>query len=203
MNLSDYYRIYYTRLLSFGELLTSDKDLAYDLTQQTFERALKYPYNPEFGRGVYGYLAMLLKGVYMDYLRARTAERENLGESTEWDDRWLSLSYNPILTFIEVIDLKAAIRRLGPLQREVLRLYLWGYTPTEIAQRLQVTDRSVRRWLIQIKHDLKLPPPVKEPTLSPLQPEPLRVREPALNMQVPIVQEPDGIRVSGHVGGAS
>jgi RNA polymerase sigma-70 factor (ECF subfamily) len=51
-------------------------------------------------------------------------------------------------------ELQAVTQRCAAVEREALEMRLQGHTIEEIAKRLQRSQRTVRRWLEAIRHDL-------------------------------------------------
>lgn len=95
--------------------------------------------------------ARAMRQILVDYARSRLAARrrdEDAGEDVAGDEQWRALRRHAN----DLIDLDAALDRLEPTQPRLVEIILCrcfaGYTDPEIADLLEVSERTVRRdWL--------------------------------------------------------
>lgn len=126
-----------------------DRADAEDLTQQTFERALRaWPRFDPVRAAPKTWLLAIARNIVIDHYRARRAEEplDELGRDEPYADAAETLGLDP--------DLATALAQLSPRDREVVALRFGGdLTGPEIADELglslanvqQILSRSLRR----------------------------------------------------------
>ena len=154
MNLEDYYAQHIPRLRKYAEFLTEDTHEAHDLIQETFELAIRYPYNPTKGKGVYGYLIMLLKSAFLHLKDKESNRYTHMGDEVTFDDVGLQAADNPWPGIIRAIDLRERVEKMEPILREMALLLIEGYTGEEIAQQLHIPVRTANWRLERIRRAL-------------------------------------------------
>lgn len=154
MNLEDYYTQYAKPLHGYAKLLTYDPDQAADLVQETLEKAIEYPYNPSKGKGVYGYLIMVMRSVFL-----QQQERDVLHTSTfdcELEDVVATASHNPWPGVIRSIDLRERLEVMPPLRQKIAVLFIQGYTIDEILESIRIPRSTIHWHLEKIRVELGL-----------------------------------------------
>ena len=142
--LSTLFERYSDRLYSYFLRMTYDKALSDDLTQDVFERIIKYrkTYRKEFRFGPW--LFRVAHNVRMDHYRSQKKKKvEGIAPDT------LRLSENTLEAGIEKRqmerDIESALRQLKPAHREVLLLTRYQKMKyREVAELLQVTESTIK-----------------------------------------------------------
>lgn len=152
-------KFYYPFVLKFLLKLTSNKDIAEDLVQETFIKIInnidKFNIN---GKASFNtYLITIAKNTYIDYLRKihkelQEIDIESIPDKNNFENNYFKTeNYNLILEKIENLPL---------VQKEAIKLkYLEGYTLEEIARIQNVESKTIKSRLFEgrkkLKDDLK------------------------------------------------
>ena len=123
---------------------------AADLAQDTFVRVLLRPQVLSTLREPRAYLSTLAKGVVSEHWRRQALERAYLDALAAMPQP-LALSPEERLELLQTLDeIDAMLDGLAPKAREAFVLsQLEGLTYTAIAERLQTSERTVKRYMQQ------------------------------------------------------
>ena len=123
---------------------------AADLAQDTFVRVLLRPQVLPTLREPRAYLSTLAKGVVSEHWRRQALERAYL-ETLALLPEPLALSPEERLSLLQTLDeIDAMLDGMSPKAREAFVLsQLEGLTYAAIAERLQISERTVKRYLQQ------------------------------------------------------
>jgi len=123
---------------------------AADLAQDTFVRVLLRPQVLPTLREPRAYLSTLAKGVVSEHWRRQALERAYL-EALALMPEPLALSPEERLELLQTLDeIDAMLDGLAPKAREAFVLsQLEGLTYAAIAERLQISERTVKRYMQQ------------------------------------------------------
>lgn len=123
---------------------------AADLAQDTFVRVLLRPQVLPTLREPRAYLSTLAKGVVSEHWRRQALERAYL-ETLALLPEPLALSPEERLSLLQTLDeIDAMLDGLSPKAREAFVLsQLEGLTYASIAERLQISERTVKRYMQQ------------------------------------------------------
>jgi RNA polymerase sigma-70 factor (ECF subfamily) len=147
MTADETYRRFFPLVRHHCRRLVGDEGLASDLAQETFIRLLKSRELSGGEQGTVRWLYRTSSNLAIDHLRAR---KRSLA------DELSPMTQSPDAT----AELRSVIRRLATLvSAEALQAALLsranGLTQPELAQVLEVSERTVRRWLSQFDDAVK------------------------------------------------
>lgn len=125
-------------------------DLAADIAQDTFVRLLKKPKNFSTISEARAFLSTVAKGLFIDHWRRKQVEQAWL-ESMAHREEEFEPSAEHSAAMIELLcELDAMIAKLPKKVANTLILsQLHGLTYREIAERLSVSERMVKRYMAQ------------------------------------------------------
>lgn len=146
--LNEIARKYYDDIYYFCCYQTGSRDDAYDLTQETFLRFIRYVDRYRY-RNLLGYLLTISMNLCRNYFREseRTRSAREYDESNEAE---LKQGYNPgndeAVERLESCEILAnALRRLPDMQREAVLLHhFYGYKNREIARMTGASYAAVK-----------------------------------------------------------
>jgi RNA polymerase sigma-70 factor, ECF subfamily len=147
MTLDETYRRFFPLVRHHCRRLVGDEGLASDLAQETFIRLLKSRELHGGEQGIVRWLYRTSSNLAIDHLRARKRSlADELSPPTQSADA--------------TVELRSVIRHLATLvSTEALQAALLGrangLTQAELAHLLDVSDRTVRRWLSQVDDAVK------------------------------------------------
>lgn len=148
-------KIYYPYLFKFLLKLTSKKEIAEDLVQETFIKIINNieQFNVHSKTSFSTYLLTIAKHTYIDYLRKNNKELADIDINTLPDQKDFTStisSHENYQTLLEKID------HLPSLQKEAIKLkYLEGYTLEETAKKQQVSSKTIKSRLFEARKKLK------------------------------------------------
>jgi len=147
MNIDATYRRFYPLVRHHCRRLVSDDGLASDLAQETFVRLLKVGELTGGDQGTVRWLYRTSSNLAIDHLRAQKRTRvDELAPPQQRHDA--------------AIELRSVVRHLATLvPAQALQAALLaranGLTQPELAEVLEVSERTVRRWLTQVDDAVK------------------------------------------------
>lgn len=138
-----FFRENFPSVYIFMKRYTGDADLAADLSQETFVRVFEQGDNLVLGECGRAYLYTVARHLYWHHCRHRQVEESyasSLNENEESDYDFLKE-----VTQRETIRiLYAAIEKLPPRTRQIIRLNLEGKSNAEVAQILRISLNTVK-----------------------------------------------------------
>ena len=143
------YEDHYQELLAYGTRMSGSKELAEDLVQEAFVKALMHPeiiedLSPDKQRA---WLYRTLKNLFFDRYRRAVLEKEY---AQSWQLEYLE---DP---GIQEIENAMLLRSIKPQDRAIFLLrYFVGYSAEEIAQMLALPPGTVRSRLSRCRKYLK------------------------------------------------
>ena len=155
-----------TTVFSIILRITRDSGAAEDVTQDVFLRVWHRFPSFDVGRGsLCRWVLLMARCCAIDYWRSRSSTQSRMNVSIEMLDHVVAAGSAPDgwQLYSETMDVRAAMNRLNPKQRQLLELaYFDGLSQAEMAQRLQVPLGTVKTWvrlaLRQIREDLDSSP---------------------------------------------
>ena len=134
------YEAYSRKLFCIAKNHVKDNDLAQDVVQSVFEKALVYPESilkvPE--EEVFYFLTAITKNESFTLLKSLTYEDGSEGDFVE----------DPRDNYLQMIDLESLKQNLAALPRRhrdtILFRYVYGLKCKEIADLFRITERSVK-----------------------------------------------------------
>jgi RNA polymerase sigma factor (TIGR02999 family) len=139
------------RTLARSRLRDGGRDVCLDTTALVHESYLKFVNSGQLRqddrRAFFGYASRVMRSVIIDSVRERQAERRG-GDVTELTlntaiSAGLPANEQQMLDVHEALD---ALQQAEPRLAQVVEMrYFGGYTETEIAEALDLTERTVRR----------------------------------------------------------
>ena len=155
-----------TTVFSIILRITRDSGAAEDVTQDVFLRVWHRFPSFDVGRGsLCRWVLLMARCCAIDYWRSRSSTQSRMNVSIEILDHVVAAGNAPHgwQLYSETMDVRAAMNRLNPKQRQLLELaYFDGLSQAEMAQRLQVPLGTVKTWvrlaLRQIREDLDSSP---------------------------------------------
>jgi len=160
------------RVYGFFAYRVRNRADAEDLTQQTFERALRAwsRYDPARA-GIATWLLVIARNLLVDHLRAdRSARQDPLDELDGGHSALVDPSHRPNLGLEP--ELEQALAILGPREREIVALRFGGElngpeiaeaTGLSVANVQQILSRSLRRMRAAIEGMREAPAPTRPP----------------------------------------
>jgi RNA polymerase sigma-70 factor (ECF subfamily) len=140
-------------LYSLALARTSDRDDAWDLIQEAYERALTRKPNVPDDRALRAWLVVVLRNIFIDRCRTVATRRafvdlEALPTPEEADEQcfWPNVS-------IEMIERLGD--ELGPDARDIFRLHLKGLPVRVIANELGIPATTVSRRLFRARREIR------------------------------------------------
>jgi len=141
-------------LYSLAMARTSDRDEAWDLIQEVYERALRRKPNVPDDRALRAWLTVVLRNMFIDRCRTVATRRafvdlEALPMPEPEADRqnvWLDVG-------IEVVQRLG--EELGPSARDIFRLHLKGLPVRHIAVELGIPPTTVSRKLFHARRKIR------------------------------------------------
>ncbi|MCD0504645.1 sigma-70 family RNA polymerase sigma factor [Bordetella petrii] len=125
-------------------------DDAADLVQDTFLRVLRKPDEAAHVREPRAYLTIIARGLLHDHWRRRTLEQAWLETLATLPAATVASPENLLAVRQTLQQLDAMLSGLAPRAREVFVLsQLEGLTYAQIAARLRMSDRTVKRYMAQ------------------------------------------------------
>ena len=153
------YALYSKRLFFVAKNYVKDSDLAEDIMQTVFEKALLYPNSilkvPE--EEISYFLIAMVKNTAYSFLKE---EKQNVHEALTYDDR-ISIDYveDPNDNYLQLIDLHALKEKLNKLpeqQRDILLFrYVYGFKCKEIADMFHMSERNVKAKCSEARKNLR------------------------------------------------
>ena len=143
------YEDHYQELLAYGTRMSGSKELAEDLVQEAFVKALMHPETIEdLSPGKQrAWLYRTLKNLFFDRYRRAILEKEY---AQSWQPEYLE---DP---GIQEIENAMLLRSIKPQDRAIFLLrYFVGYSAEEIAQMLALPPGTVRSRLSRCRKYLK------------------------------------------------
>ncbi len=136
-------REHYGYVMGYLVKLTLDRDLAQDLTQETFVRALRALPSWRGESKLGSWLIAIAHNLYRDHLRAHKGRYAESIDELPLSDAGVGAERMEIgAQAREAIEL---LRRLPPDRREMIILrYYYGFTSREIAQLMHIPEGTVR-----------------------------------------------------------
>ena len=154
---------YMQRLMAYALRLASGRRYdADDLVMETICRALIYAENPEVIRSPLGYLLRIMRNIWVTKWRTEnTANTESLDELQSNRALLNHPTVEPdVFRTLENKEYESRLRKLAGFlparEKELLRLYLEGYTVKEMADTLNEDVRVTRSDLNNIKSKLRI-----------------------------------------------
>jgi len=141
-------------LYSLALARTSDRDDAWDLIQEVYERALRRKPNVPDDRALRAWLTVVLRNMFIDRYRTAATRRAPVDldalpmpePDTDQQHFWLDVG-------IEVIERLG--EELGPSARDVFRLHLKGLPVRHIAVELGIPPTTVSRKLFHARRKIR------------------------------------------------
>lgn len=146
-----------TNMLNFAFMLTSNRDDAYDLIQDTILRALdnedKYVENTNFK----GWVFTIMRNIFINNYRRQVRAGVRVGEGS--DDYRVDISYdssfsNPDNSFA-LSDVQTAINRFAPGYRIPFSMHLAGYHYVEIAEYMNLPVGTIKSRIYYVRQRLR------------------------------------------------
>jgi RNA polymerase sigma-70 factor (ECF subfamily) len=137
--------VYFSTLCVFAERYLPDGSLAKDVVQETFIRLWQYESSFETIQGFEAFLFTVTRNGCLSLLRGRDREVKKIGRGvalTESDDDTV---YDEIVRLEHLAQVNRVVQEMPEKMREVFRLsYIEGFTIDEIAQRMRISNKTVR-----------------------------------------------------------
>lgn len=154
MDLNSAYEANVDAVFGYLALRTASRRTAEDLTQETFERALRGWLSSDAGRGDEGvWLLAIARDVYIDWRRSSAADpRNQLVTSRDQveggDGSGVAFGVDPVIT--------SALRGLSRREREAVALRFGGTLRTaQVAELLGVSHANAQQILSRALHRLR------------------------------------------------
>jgi RNA polymerase sigma factor (sigma-70 family) len=144
LDLADAFASHEARVFTYFRRMVGGRDLARDLTQETFVRALRGAARYSGDAPVDAWLLGIARNVFLEWLRKAGRERpaEQAGQVAD----------PPSRSEDERLDVERALARLAPEHREVLVLRFSLDLPgEEVAQLLGISHEAVRQRVVRAK----------------------------------------------------
>ena len=139
------------RRLAHARLYGGGRNTALDTTALVHESYLRLLQAGELSlddrRAFFGYASKVMRSVIVDSARARLAERRggDIRKVTLWTDLALDLAQDEE-TIVQVHEALQALEKADARAAQMAEMrYFGGYTDKEIAESLDVTERTVQR----------------------------------------------------------
>lgn len=153
----DIYTAYFDRVFSFLMKLCKERDVAEELTQETFFQAYRSLHKYDYSCELFTWLCAIAKNVYLKHLRKlrrSCIDIELVRESAPSDPL-----EQPEIAFqknVQVENLRRAIRTLPEKYRDIVILRIYGDLPfSQIAQKIGITENSAKVIFYRAKNMLK------------------------------------------------
>jgi RNA polymerase sigma-70 factor (ECF subfamily) len=137
-NIEKYFKMYGEEIYIFLRKFLKDEEIAKDILQETFLKAMKVSLEEEKAKN---YLFKIAKNLAIDYLRkeGRLVYEEELLEGNVEDPEY-------------VIENRDIWRPLNEIEKEVLILYYYkGYSYEEISKKLRISLNTVKSHIYRAK----------------------------------------------------
>jgi RNA polymerase sigma-70 factor (ECF subfamily) len=137
-NIEKYFKMYGEEIYIFLRKFLKDEEIAKDILQETFLKAMKVSLEEEKAKN---YLFKIAKNLAIDYLRkeGRLVYEEELLEGNVEDPEY-------------IIENRDIWRPLNEIEKEVLILYYYkGYSYEEISKKLRIPLNTVKSHIYRAK----------------------------------------------------
>jgi RNA polymerase sigma-70 factor (ECF subfamily) len=137
-NIEKYFKMYGEEIYIFLRKFLKDEEIAKDILQETFLKAMKVSLEEEKAKN---YLFKIAKNLAIDYLRkeGRLVYEEELLEGNVEDPEY-------------IIENRDIWRPLNEIEKEVLILYYYkGYSYEEISKKLRISLNTVKSHIYRAK----------------------------------------------------
>jgi len=137
-NIEKYFKMYGEEIYIFLRKFLKDEEIAKDILQETFLKAMKVSLEEEKAKN---YLFKIAKNLAIDYLRkeGRLVYEKELLEGNVEDPEY-------------IIENRDIWRPLNEIEREVLILYYYkGYSYEEISKKLRISLNTVKSHIYRAK----------------------------------------------------
>jgi RNA polymerase sigma-70 factor (ECF subfamily) len=137
-NIEKYFKMYGEEIYIFLRKFLKDEEIAKDILQETFLKAMKVSLEEEKAKN---YLFKIAKNLAIDYLRkeGRLVYKEELLEGNVEDPEY-------------IIENRDIWRPLNEIEKEVLILYYYkGYSYEEISKKLRISLNTVKSHIYRAK----------------------------------------------------
>ena len=137
-NIEKYFKMYGEEIYIFLRKFLKDEEIAKDILQETFLKAVKVSLEEEKAKN---YLFKIAKNLAIDYLRkeGRLVYEEELLEGNVEDPEY-------------IIENRDIWRPLNEIEKEVLILYYYkGYSYEEISKKLRISLNTVKSHIYRAK----------------------------------------------------
>jgi RNA polymerase sigma-70 factor (ECF subfamily) len=137
-NIEKYFKMYGEEIYIFLRKFLKDEQIAKDILQETFLKAMKVSLEEEKAKN---YLFKIAKNLAIDYLRkeGRLVYEEELLEGNVEDPEY-------------IIENRDIWRPLNEIEKEVLILYYYkGYSYEEISKKLRISLNTVKSHIYRAK----------------------------------------------------
>jgi len=137
-NIEKYFKMYGEEIYIFLRKFLKDEEIAKDILQETFLKAMKVSLEEEKAKN---YLFKIAKNLAIDYLRkeGRLVYEEELLEGNVEDPEY-------------IIENRDIWRLLNEIEKEVLILYYYkGYSYEEISKKLRISLNTVKSHIYRAK----------------------------------------------------
>ena len=149
MDFESYARASMRPLLRFAVLLTSDVELAQDLVQEAYLRALRYQHSYQAGTNMKAWLFAIMRNLFWDRFKGSRKEDVSLDDVGEFVlyEKLRDEGARPeadVLDKLAASEVVTAVEKLPPLHREVVLLVdVEGFSYKDAAQTLGVPIGTV------------------------------------------------------------
>ncbi|MCO5143005.1 MAG: RNA polymerase sigma factor [Oligoflexia bacterium] len=139
MDIDEYIEKYEKTILRYCQKLSGRKELAEEVTQETFLKVLAnyalLSLQPEQQQLAWTYTTA--RNLVFDGLRAMKREENYINENSKGE---------PEMSFVEIQDLENILLKVNPDIRDILRMkYELGMNSREISDRLTLPEGTIRR----------------------------------------------------------
>ena len=149
------------KLLHFAQSLTSNKEDAEDLLQETIFKALKYKDKYQSETNLKAWMYTIMKNTFINEYRRRSRFRST--QVQEQYDHFIpsipDTNYQSQIGSITEKDIHTHINRLSDDIRLPFQLYIQGYKYKEISEQMEIPIGTVKSRIFsarkQLSHDLQ------------------------------------------------